>query len=248
MQIPGDELRDSTNRLQLEMIPTESFFVGSRTSEPDSLNNELPRHKATLQSFAIGQYEVTFDEWNACLAACGYDHKPDDKGWGCGARPVINVSWEDAQQYAAWLSVETGETYRLPSEAEWEYAARAFPTSNGSNPPAFAFGDSITMEQANFNRHIGKTVEVGNYPASDWGLHDVHGNVWEWIEDAWHDTYDDAPTDGRSWLGGDDSLRVLRGGSWFSYPVNLRSANRFKTIPDNRSYYIGFRVSRTLAP
>ena len=193
----------------------------------DSYDDERPRHRVNLESFAIGKYEVTFDEWDACVAAGGCEHRPEDQGWGRGSRPVINVSWEDAKQYVGWLSRETGETYRLPSEAEWEYAARAFPTSKGSNAPAYAFGNTITQEQANFGGNVGRTAEVGSYPANAWDLYDMHGNVWEWVEDSWHANYDGAPTDGRAWVAGNKSARVLRGGSWSDGPRILRSANRY---------------------
>ncbi len=233
---------------EMVVIPSGAFFMGSRESEPDSFDDERPRHRVTVESFAIGKYEVTFDEWDACVTAGGCEHRPEDLGWGRGKQPVINVSWEDAKQYVGWLSRETGQIYRLPSEAEWEYAARALPTSEGANAPAYAFGGNIAEDQANFGGNVGRTTEVGSYPANTWGLHDMHGNVWEWVEDSWHDTYDGAPTDGRAWAEGNDSARVLRGGSWYNKPRNLRSADRFRYVPDYRYGSSGFRVARTLTP
>ena len=251
---PLTSFRDCGDCPEMVVIPPGAFFMGSREWEPDSQEDERPRHRVNLESFAIGKYEVTFDEWDACVAASGCEHRPEDQGWGRGSpsaaihRPVINVSWEDAKQYVGWLSRETGETYRLPSEAEWEYAARAFPTSKGSNAPAYAFGNIITKVEANFGRNVGRTAEVGSYPANAWGLHDMHGNVWEWVEDSWHANYDGAPMDGRAWVEGNKSARVLRGGSWLSLPSFLRSASRDRLEPDVRNYYYGFRVARTLTP
>ncbi len=154
-----------------------------------------PQHRVTVKPFAIGKYEVTFDEWDACVKAGGCNgYRPEDPGWGRGNRPVINVSWNDTKAYVAWLAKKTGNPYRLPSEAEWEFAARA-----GTTTP-FAFGTTITPKQANFGRSDGKTEPVGSYPPNAWGLYDMHGNVWEWVEDCWHDNYGRSPTDGQPWL------------------------------------------------
>jgi formylglycine-generating enzyme required for sulfatase activity len=154
------------------------------------------------------------------------------------------VSWDDVKQYVFWLSRKTGKVYRLLSEAEWEYAARAGTTTR------YTFGDTISTNQAQFSEgswgSAGKTVEVGSFAANRFGLHDMHGNVWEWVEDSWHDSYEGAPLDGSVWPGGDVSLRVLRGGSWFDIPVDLRSANRFGFQPTDHTYAVGFRVARTL--
>jgi len=188
--------------------------------------------------FAVGKFEVTFAEWDACAAAGGCKHNPGDQGWGRGRRPVINVSWHDAKEYAAWLSRKTGKAYRLLSEAEWEYAARAGTTTR------YAFGDTISTSQAQYG--ASKTVEVGSFSANKFGLHDLHGNVWEWVEDAWHANYKGAPIDGSAWSGGDTSYRVLRGGSWVDFPVGLRSAGRHWLDPDNRYLRFGFRLARTL--
>ena len=157
---------------------------------------------------------------------------------------MIGVSWHDAKEYAAWLSRKTGKTYRLLSEAEWEYAARAGTTMR------YAFGDTIGKSQAQYSEDAsgsaGKTAEVGSFPANKFGLHDLHGNVWEWVEDAWHPNYQGAPGDGSVWAGGDTSLRVQRGGSWLSFPVVLRSASRHWYRPSNRYRDLGFRLARTL--
>ncbi|MEZ5936169.1 MAG: SUMF1/EgtB/PvdO family nonheme iron enzyme [Alphaproteobacteria bacterium] len=245
---PLTSLRDCGECPEMVVIPSGAFFMGSRESEPDSYDDERPRHRVNVESFAIGKYEVTFDEWDACLAAGGCEHRPGDEGWGRGKRPLINVSWADAKQYVGWLSRKAGQTYRLPSEAEWEYAARAFPTSDGSNAPAYAFGDTIAEDQANFGLNVGRTTEIGSYPANAWNLHDMHGNVWELVEDSWHKDYNGAPADGSAWVEGNNSARVLRGGSWFSKPRDLRSALRYGIEPAIRNYFIGFRVARTLTP
>ena len=260
---PSTSFKDCLQCPEMVVVPAGSFFMGSHESEPGSQPNERPLHKVNLRSFAIGKYEVTFAEWDACVAAGGCNYKPNDLGWGRGYQPVVLVSWLDAQRYADWLSRETGEMYRLPSEAEWEFAARAFPTSRGSNPPAYAFGDSITKEQANFGNHVGKPIEVGSYQANDWGIHDMQGNVWEWVEDALHDSYRGAPTDGRSWIVdgrsgrswynpiswfGDKSQHVLRGSSWNDDSRKLRTAVRIGRKLGLRNKYIGFRVARAMVP
>ena len=164
----------------------------------------------------------------------------------------MNVSWNDAREYVRWLSRKTGNGYRLLSEAEWEFAARA-----GSTEP-FHFGSTLLPQQASYDARVvygsggkgrskGRTEPVGSFPANAFGLHDVHGNVWEWVEDCWHDTYADAPSHGGVWTrGGDCEYRVLRGGSWVSPPQSLRSAVRGRSDPEARSYYQGFRVARTL--
>lgn len=151
---------------------------------------------------------------------------------------MINVSWSDAKEYVSWLARKTSKTYRLLSEAEWEYAARAGTTTK------YAFGDTISQQQAQFLAM--QTVEVGTFAPNPWGLFDMHGNAWEWVEDNWHPNFQGAPNDGSVWQGGDTSLRVLRGGSWDCYPVNLRSANRGGSQPVDRDLYIGFRVARML--
>ena len=163
------------------------------------------------------------------------------QGWGRGGRPVINVDWEDAKAFVAWLSVQTGQRYRLLSEAEWEYACRAGTTTR------YWWGDEITPENANYGQNVGKTSEVGKYPANPFGLYDMHGNVWEWVEDCWNDSYEGAPDDGSAWTSGDCRRRVLRGGSWDSDPGILRSACRVGIDTDGRYNTVGLRVARTLS-
>lgn len=226
-------------------LPGGAFLMGSPETEEERDHNEGPQHEVTIgYRFAIGRYPVTFEEYDRFCARTGRE-KPDDSGWGRQRRPVINVSWEDARAYAEWLREETGQLYRLPSEAEWEYACRAGATTR------YAFGDKITPKDANYSKSgHGGTLEVGSSRPNPWGLHDMHGNIWEWVEDVWHNSYADAPTDGsaRAETKGKSSPRdrVYRGGSWSGNSRYLRSAYRVGNQPDIRLTYLGFRVARTL--
>jgi formylglycine-generating enzyme required for sulfatase activity len=221
------------------VLPAGSFMMGAPESEPGREENEGPQHRVQVASFAIGQYEVTFRQWDACVAAGGCKTKPGDAGWGRGQRPVINVSWDDAQQYVKWLSGKTGQTYRLPSEAEWEYAARA-----GTTTP-FAFGERITTAQANVGGS--KTLPVGSFAKNAWDLYDLYGNVEEWVQDCWHGSYQGAPADGRAWVSNcAEDRRLLRGGGWRSGPLFAHSADRFRVEPALRNFNIGFRLARML--
>ena len=184
---------------------------------------------------------MTFDEYDLFAEASGKP-RPGDEGWGRGKRPVINVSWEDAVAYAQWLSTVTGKPFRLPTEAEWEYAARAGTTSD------FYWGQGEAKDFAWFNENSNnKTQPVGEKKPNAFGLYDMSGNVWEWVQDCWHDNYDQAPGDGSAWQGqnnGDCSRRVLRGGSWDNEPDWLRSAYRGRNYPGYRNYDIGFRLAQ----
>ena len=200
---------------------------------------------AVVYNYRISKYEVTFEEWDVCVADGGCNrYRPSDENWGRSRRPVINVSWEDAKAYIDWLSRMTGFSYRLPSEAEWEYAARA-----GSETAYWWGDDRPTPEQANFGQNVGKTTEVGTYPANPWGLHDMNGNVWEWVEDCWNDSYaaPERPDHGRAWTSGDCDHRVLRGGSNDDPAGTLRSAARYRYGTASRDNDVGFRVARTLS-
>jgi formylglycine-generating enzyme required for sulfatase activity len=243
---PGREFRDCADVCPLMvMVPAGDFMMGSPPGEAGRSNDEGPQRKVRFDwPFAVGKFEVTFAEWDGCVTGGGCAHRPSDQGWGKGRRPVIDVSWHDAKEYVAWLSRKTGKAYRLLSEAEWEYAARAGTTTR------YAFGDTISRSQAQFSEGLWgsakQTVEVGTFAANVWGLHDMHGNVWEWVEDNWHPEYLGGPLDGSVWQEGDVSLRLLRGGSWNFAPGGLRSAGRNWNLPTFRSSYVGFRVSRTL--
>jgi formylglycine-generating enzyme required for sulfatase activity len=227
-------------------MPPGEFMMGSRDEEEGGYEIERPRHRVTIaQRFAIGRYPVTFDEYDRFCQAKGRN-KPEDQGRGRGRRPAINVSWQDAQEYIAWVSQETGMAYRLPSEAEWEYACRAGTTTR------YSFGDMITPRDANYaDSGLSRTSEVVTYPPNRWGLHDMHGNVWEWVEDDWYENYRGAPTDGSAWKdvrpGGNPRLCVLRGGSWDDLPRGCRSAFRGGIDADLRVSIVGFRVARTLS-
>ena len=243
---PGQVFFDCDDCPEMMVIPSGKSQMGA--FEADRRDSEGPLHWVTLRSFALGVTEVTFDEWEACVRGGGCnDYRPDDKGWGRSSRPVINVSWKDAQAYVSWLSQSTGAQYRLPSESEWEYAARA-----GTMTP-FHTGFTISTNHANYDRSPfddfvrRKTTPVGTFDPNDFGLNDMHGNVWEWVEDCSHDSYRGAPSDGTAWVrGGDCSARQLRGGSWLDESRRLRSAARIGLPSGVRNYIIGFRVARTL--
>ena len=252
---PGQRFRDCPECPELVVVPSGSFMMGSPSHEERRDENEGPVHRVRIgQPFAVGVYEVTFAEWDACVAGggCG-GYRPDDEGWGRGRRPVVNVSRQDAESYVSWLSLRTGERYRLPNESEWEYAARA-----GTTGP-FHTGSAISTDQANYDGNYvygsgrkgvfrRQTVAVGSFGANAFGLHDVHGNVREWVQDCWNGSYAGAPGDGSAWESGNCSSRVLRGGSWDDFPRNLRSAFRVRYLSGNRNYLLGFRVVRTLTP
>ncbi len=211
---------------------------------------------AIRRAFAVAKFEVTFAQWDACVAETGCTHKPGDEAWGRGKRPVINVSWEDARQFAAWLARKTSKPYRLLNEAEWEYAARGVTKTSEPHPP-FSTGATIAYKQANYDANFiygsgkmglyrQKTMDVGSFPRNAFGLHDMHGNVWEWVEDCYKETYFGSPTDGSAVASGECRLRILRGGSWNYRPELLRSAYRYATAPGVRAENMGFRVARSL--
>jgi formylglycine-generating enzyme required for sulfatase activity len=229
----GQTFKDCAECPEMVVIPAGRFLMGSPPSEAGRSSDEGPQRWVDVTRFAMGKFEVTQRQWEAVMgsnpsrfSACGPD---------C---PVERVSWNDAQEFVRRLSQRTGQNYRLPSEAEWEYAARAGTTT------AYFWGDAFDTGRANNNRS--QTVRVGSYGANAFGLHDMHGNVWEWVQDVWHDNYAGAPSDGSAWVtGGDQARRVLRGGSWISTLQFLRAAYRSRITPDDRSDIIGFRIART---
>ena len=256
------------------VVAAGSFRMGSPPGEEFRGDDEGPVHTVAIpNAFAVGKFEVTRGEYGRFVGETGHPwgkscwiYEDEDDNWEertgrnwrypgytqDGSHPVACVSWKDARSYVNWLSRKTGKPYRLLSESEWEYVARA-----GTTGP-FHFGSTISTDQANYNGNYTygsgrtgvyreETVPVGRFPANRFGLHDVHGNVWEWVQDCWHDSYEGAPTDGDAWTsGGDCSLRVLRGGSWSYDPGFLRSASRGRVTPGYRVSSFGFRVARKL--
>lgn len=237
----------------MTVIPAGSFRMGDIQGKGD--DDGKPVHRVTIsRPFSVGKYEVTWSEWDACVAAGSCDNGPvagagGDEGWGTGNRPVFNVSWNDTQAYVKWLSGKTGEDYHLLSESEWEYVARAGTTGQ------FWWGPSITTDQANYDgnstygdgpigKYRKKTVPVDSFAANAFGLYNVHGNVWEWVEDCYKGSYTGAPTDGKARTTDSCDNRVARGGSWVNYPLFLRSADRNGITPGFLRYRLGFRVAR----
>ena len=238
----GTLFQDCPQCPELVVVPAGTFVMGAG----GRYEQEQPAHPVTIaQPFAIGRHEVTFDEWDACVAAGGCDHTPDDHAWGRGRQPVINVTFAQVETYLAWLSETTGHTYRLPSEAEWEYTARAGTTSE------FWWGDDVGTNRANCrdcgSKWSGKqSAPVASFAANPFGLFDTAGNVWEWAADCWVATHDGAPGDGTTRTDGDCRWRVIRGGSWYYFKKNARGAWRFRNDARVNSYGIGFRVLREL--
>jgi formylglycine-generating enzyme required for sulfatase activity len=223
--------------------PEEIAAINREYSSGVVDGSDKPQHRVTIaRPFAVGRFEVTFAEWAACIAGGGCQHRPGDKylGLGRGQRPVIDVSWEDARHYLRWLNTSIGKTnaYRLLTEAEWEYAARSGTTT------LFSFGDTITSSRAQYGAK--GTTKVGSFAGNKFGLHDMHGNVLEWVEDCLSQNYNDTPTDGSAWTTGQCVYRVLRGGHWASNALGLRSSYRTGNAPVRRDDFIGFRVARTL--
>ena len=224
-------------------IPGGTFRMGDLSVSGVGGSDELPVHSVTVPSFWMGKHEVTFSQWDACVADGGCSRRPGDSGFGRGNRPVIDVSWDDAQAFIAWLNARTDGGYRLPTESEWEYAARA------GSEGLYTWGDEIGVNRANCDGcgsqwDGDETAPVGSFPANAWGLHDMHGNVWEWVEDCWNGSYEGAPGDGSAWLSGSCSQRVIRGGSWLDGPGTLRSSDRDWGIRSNRLNFLGFRLAR----
>ena len=224
---------------EMVAIPAGTFRMGCVT-RGNCDNDERPVHEVRVPAFELSRYEVTFAQWDVC-AEYGDCRWVGDEGWGRGDRPVINVSWHDAQQFLSWLSAETGEPYRLPSESEWEYAARA------GTETQYPWGNDLGRDRANcgFCGWRGMTTPVGTFPANAFDLHDMHGNVSEWVEDCWTGSYRGAPTDGTARRSGDCDRRVVRGGSW-NNSGGLRAAARTRLTIGSRDNDLGFRVVRTL--
>ncbi len=244
-----DPLRDGGEGPAMVMIPAGGFWMGSSETETGRNDNEHRHRVLIARPFAIGQYAVTFDEYDHFCTAIARQ-KPEDRSWGRGNQPVINVNWYDAVEYAEWLSARTGQAYRLPTEAEWEYAARA------GAETAFWWGDSITTDQANYDGNYTcgphgrkgiyrkQTVPVDQFQPNPWGLYQVHGNVWEWTASCYDRNYDG--TEMRFAGKNESGARVLRGGSWGYGPTAVRSATRYRAPPALGNNDRGFRIARSL--
>ena len=242
-------IKDCADCPEMIMIPAGSFTMGSPATEKFRGNETA--HKVTIAAFAASEFEITFAQWDACVRGGGCDgYRPGDQGWGRGRRPVIFVNWVDATAYAQWLSKKTGKHYRLLSESEWEYAAR------GGTQTAFSFGPILSAKDANFDssskselnpkaKALKRTLPVGSFAANAFGLHDMHGNVWEWVDDCWNDDYGpNTPSDGKPAMGGDCAGRIVRGGSWEDYAGDVRAATRTGNETEERSWTDGIRVAR----
>ncbi|WP_100920160.1 formylglycine-generating enzyme family protein [Candidatus Thiodictyon syntrophicum] len=257
-----DRLKDGSDGPEMVWLPPGRFFMGSADGDALAFVDEQPRHEVRIaRPFAIGRFPVTFDDYDRFVVAtkrppaakrgvlgrlfgAAEDRQrelPSDQGWGRGRRPVIEVSWEDAAAYCVWLTEQTGWTYRLPSEAQWEYACRA------GTQTRWSFGDDERAlgNHAWFKDNSdGKTHPVGEKQPNPWGLHDLHGNVWEWVQDHWHYHYQGAPTDGSAWEDAAGGSRVLRGGDWFDDARYCRSARRYQVGPAGLGVRLGFRLAR----
>lgn len=218
--------------IELVKIPSGSFMMGS--PEGEGYSDEHPQHEVTIKEFYMSKYPVTQEQYRAIMGENPSYFKDGDQ------LPVEQVSWDDAREFCQKLSEQTGKEYRLPTEAEWEYACRAGTTTK------YYFGDDITEQQANYGSYIRKTTIVGKYPPNDFGLYDMHGNVWEWCEDDWHDDYEGAPTDGSAWVPERNDRKVARGGSWDDYPAYGRSAFRNNPSRDTRNGRLGFRIASSV--
>jgi formylglycine-generating enzyme required for sulfatase activity len=276
----AESFKDTEFAPEMVVVPAGSFSMGTGDLEIEVLANmyrahferEAPKHKVKFFTpFAIGKCAVTVSEYLAAVKAGGcrppewmeeesnYNARTGSEdhykalGGALTAKghPIVGVSWDDANAFAKWLSAKTGSAYRLPSEAEWEYACRA------GTRTAFWWGDTISTAQANYNgnetyldgpkgEYRQKTLPVDSFEPNPWGLYQVHGNVWEWCEDTWHDDYNGAPGDGSAWMGGDDKTRAVRGGSWCSRPRSSRAAYRMRYDRVGRDCYAGFRLVRAL--
>ena len=229
------------------VVPSGEFVMGSPGSEKGRAGDEGPQQKVTItRSVAVSRFDITFSDWDTCVSVGGCP-QVGDAGMGRTTKPVIYVTWYDAKQYVAWLSQMTGQPYRLLSEAEWEYAARAGTQS------AYSWGNEIGTGNANCNGcgsiwDNRQTSPVGVFRPNAFGLYDMHGNVRQWVEDCYRGSLDGVPADGSAQTSGECINHVLRGGSWFDYPGVLRSASRLGFLPEDRNDHVGFRIGRTIAP
>ena len=240
--ISGTVFRDCLACPEMSVIPSGTFLMGSTRGK----KRELPVTKITIRNpLAVSRYEITFDEWDACYTARGCSKRPSDRGWGRGKRPVINVLLTDIAEYLSWLTKKTGHVYRLPSESEWEYAARA------GSQTEFSWGNQMQIGAANC-RNCGtewsglKSAPVGQFKPNAWGLYDVHGNVLEYVTDCWTTNHNNLPNDGSPILTKNCLSKVVKGGAWYYLPKVSRSASRARNDRRVSGYFIGFRAFREL--
>ncbi|MAH84769.1 MAG: hypothetical protein CMF65_09325 [Magnetovibrio sp.] len=248
---PGAAFKDCTTCPEVIVVPRGIYIMGLGATR----GRDGPPHRVNItRPFAIGRYEVTFQEWSVCVAESGCTHTPDDHNWGRLTRPVININWNQAKAFTKWLSTKTGHVYRLPSEAEWEYIHRAGTTTH------FWWGDDVGKNRANCRdcesrsccaikinlccSH--KTKPIGAFLPNPFGVYDTAGNVFEWTEDCWNPNHKNAPTDMSARLDGDCHNRVIRGGSFYYFSKVARSYYRSKNPMNVKSYWLGFRVVREL--
>ena len=240
--LPGYQFKDCLKCPEMVVIPAGTFLMGSNRGK----DRELPVKKVKIsRPLAVSRYEVTFNQWDACYTAGGCSKKPSDRGWGRGNRPVINILHSDISEYLDWLRIRTSFHYRLPSEAEWEYAARAGSTTE------YSWGDAMIPGFANCrgcgSRWSGrKTAPVGQFKPNAWGLHDFHGNVLEHVNDCWTPNHNWLPLDGSPLIIKNCRSKVVKGGSWYYLSKVSRSASRVRNDTRVFSYFIGFRVFREI--
>ena len=247
---PLSAFADGADLPEMVVIPAGRFAMGTTPEANRSVGvwemfdaMEAPVHTVTIaRPFAVGRYAVTFAQWDACVADGGCDlYRPADDGWGRGRRPVIHVNDDNAMAYVAWLRKKTGKPYRLLSEAEWEYAARA-----GTTTP-FYFGTRITHDNANYGNVYDRTTPVGSYAPNGFGLYDMAGNTAQWVADCYHPNFQGAPADGSAWIeGGDCTKRNVRGGGWSLLDWTLHVAQRIGDPAGQRNNHLGFRVALDL--
>lgn len=221
----------------LATLPSGRFQMGDLAQT--GWEEPLPVHWVKMRSFRMARHDVTFEQFDTYVRQTGAA-APDDAGWGRGRRPVINVTFPEVQGYIAWLNARTGRHFRLPSEAEWEYAARAGTTT------LYPWGNEDRPDQRNGIGSVGRTTPVGSYPPNGWGLYDMIGNAWQWLADCWHDRYTGAPADGSAWVEEHCDRRVMRGGSWDNDPAWLRVADRTSFGVNERMDGVGFRLAEDL--
>jgi formylglycine-generating enzyme required for sulfatase activity len=244
---PGQVFRDCADCPELVVVPAGVFIMGlGATSKKGK-----PAHRVNItEPFAVGRFEITFSEWQACVDDGGCNREPDDHRWGRNARPIINITYYDAKRYLSWIARKTGYRYRLPSEAEWEYVNRAGTTTR------WWWGAEVGRNNANCKDCKSRwsdggdaphgTAPVGTFPANAFGLFDTAANVFEWVEDCWNESHKNAPGDGSARTEGNCRYRVIRGGSFYYYSKVARSSYRAKNPPNVKSYWLGFRVLREL--